>query len=260
MCKLVCAALLVVSFAQAQTGQRKAAKMPRVLDDLLLPQPRHITGVVVASDGKPVAEARIDHSNYNGQSHQTDSNGRFELDTRAPILVVRKAGFRGEVLRTQDATEVRVVLQRLSPDLRFPPCSKTEEYVGIVGRGVSFRFRKIQGITASTQGHDADYDARNYYVEAVPGHAGIMHGSGPTWSFGMPLENDVWRSVKYEEKTYDFAGLTIIDARGQLPNGNLWRFLGKLGESASYSDMDEATAKILDKFLDGACLVSDAHP
>ena len=34
-------------------------------------------------------------------------------------------------------------------------------------------------------------------------------------------------------------------------NGERWRSLGKFGESASYSDVDEATAKILDNFLEG---------
>ena len=72
---------------------------------------------------------------------------------------------------------------------------------------------------------------------------------------GRALDNifvdRLWRSVKYEEVTFDWGGVTIIDARGQLPNGNRWRYLGMFGESASYSDMDEATAKILDRFLDG---------
>jgi hypothetical protein len=62
--------------------------------------------------------------------------------------------------------------------------------------------------------------------------------------------------VKYEEVTYDVGGLMIIDARGQLQDGNRWRSLVKFGESASYSNIDEATAKILDQFLDGACLKS----
>ena len=53
---------------------------------------------------------------------------------------------------------------------------------------------------------------------------------------------------------FDVGGLTIIDARGQLANGNRWRTLSKFGESASYYDMDEATAKILDQFLDSVCL------
>jgi hypothetical protein len=59
---------------------------------------------------------------------------------------------------------------------------------------------------------------------------------------------------KVEEVTFEAGGKTITDARGQFATGNRWRSLGKFGESASYSDMDEATSAILDRFLDGACL------
>ena len=88
------------------------------------------------------------------------------------------------------------------------------------------------------------------------GVKGIRHGSGPNWSFGTPSDTDVWASVTYEETTFDFTSQTIIDARGQFSNGKRWRYLGTFGESASYADVDGPTAKILDQFLDGACLKS----
>ena len=160
------------------------------------------------------------------------------------------------MVRTKDTTESRITLQKLSENQLLPTCSNTGRYDGIDGWGASFQFPRTSGVKASRQGQDIDYGARNYYVETKQGPKGIRHGSGPLWSFGTPLDQDVWRSVKYEEATYDVAGLMIIDARGQLPNGNRWRNLGKFGESASYSNIDEATAKILDQFLDGACLKS----
>ena len=112
---------------------------------------------------------------------------------------------------------------------------------------------------ATRQSHDVDYGGRSYYVETRLGREGIAHGSGPSWSYGMPNDGDVWRSIKYEEITYDARPFTIIDARGQMKDGKRWRFLGKPGESASYSYMDAATAKIFDKFLDGAFLSAPAH-
>jgi hypothetical protein len=74
------------------------------------------------------------------------------------------------------------------------------------------------------------------------------------WDFGTPLDQWVWRSLKYDEVTYSNGSLTITNARGQFSNGNWWHYLGKFGESAAYSDVDEPTAKTLDQFLDGACL------
>jgi hypothetical protein len=244
MWKIVVTVILLTVCIEARTFQD------------LLPQAKHITGVVIDPDGKPVVGARIDHTNQRSQAYQTDSEGRFELETTAPILVVRKAGFRSELVRTQDTTEARVTLQKLSGNRLFPTCSNTGQYDGIQGWGASFEFPTISDVKASPQGQDIDYGARSYYVETKAGPKGIMHGSGPTWSFGTPLDRDVWRSAKYEEVSYDAGGLTIIDARGQLPNGTRWRYLGKFGESASYSGVDDATAKILDQFLDGACLKS----
>jgi hypothetical protein len=249
MRKIVIAVILVIICSQAQPFQ-----------DLLLPETRHIAGVVVDPEGKPVVEASIDHSNDRQQAHQTDSEGKFELDTRAPAIVVRKAGFRSEWVRTKEVTELPVTLQKLSGTGLFRACSSTGDYIGIDGWGALFQFPKTPGVKASPQGQDIDYGARSYYVETKDGPKGIRHGSGALWSFGIPLDRDVWRSVKYEEVMYNAGRFTIIDARGRLPNGDRWRSLGKFGETASYTNMDEATAKILDGFLDGACLKSESRP
>lgn len=225
------------------------------LKDFRLPgDRRHVVGTVVDPDGKPVPEAHIDYSNDSRQLHQTDTNGGFELDTQAPAIVIRKAGFQSEWLRMQDATELRVILRKLTGTRTFPSCPVTGQFEGINGWGASFQFLKVPGVTAGKQGRDADYGARSYYINASQGPKAIMHGSGPMWSFGTPTDQDVWRSVTYEEITYDFGGFQVMDARGQFQNGNRWRYLGKFGESASYSDVDEVTAKALDKFLDGACI------
>jgi hypothetical protein len=241
MWKIVAGVVLAVVGLRAQPYQ-----------EFLLPLSRHITGTVVDVNGKPVFEAQIGHTNDRRHTYQTDSEGRFELDTRAPILVVRKAGFGSELVRTQDATEVRVTLG--TENRVFPTCSGSGPFEGIDGWGASFQFPRTAGVTASPQAADSDYGARSYYVDTTHGPKGIMHGSGPLWSFGPPSDGDVWRSVKYEEVTFDAGRLTITDARGQFANGNRWRNLGEFGESASYSDIDEATAAILDRFLDGACL------
>ena len=228
----------------------------QTVQDVLLPESRHIAGMVFDPEGKPVVEARIDHSGDSRKNHQTDSKGRFELDTRAPIFIVRKAGFRSELVRTQNATEVRVTLQKLSKGRAFPICSSTGRYEGIEGWGASLQFSRVSGVKASRQSRDIDYGARSYYTETKQGPKGIMHGSGPLWSWGVPLDGDVWRSVAYEESAFDAGGMMIIDARGKMANGNQWRYLGKFGESASYSEVDETTARVLDQFLDGACLKS----
>ena len=220
---------------------------------LLLPEARHIIGVVVDERGMPVPEARIDHTNDRPYAHKTGADGKFDLDTVAPMIVIRKAGFRSQLILTQAESEIRVVLRKIEARQVFPVCSNAERYDAIEGWGASFRFPRIDGIKKA-QGRDADYAARSWYVETDQGAKGIRYGVGPIWDFGMPSDSDVWQSVKYEEIAFADGVQTILDGRGQLSNGNRWRYLGKFGESARYSNVDEPTANVLDKVLDGVCL------
>lgn len=245
MSRLVLAVVLAVPLMRAQTYQQ-----------LLLSEARHIVGTVVDSEGRPVAEARVDHSDDRRHAHQTGPDGRFELTTRAPALVIRKAGFRSEWLRIQDSMPTQITLQELNQSGSFPFCSKRTRYVGLEGWGAVFQFPRVPGLSAGEQTNGIDAGDRSYYIKSNSGPKRIQHGSGPMWSFGMPRDEDVWRAVTYEEKSYELGRLTVIDARGKVRSGNFWRSLGKIGESASYSDVNAEAAQILDRVLDGACLKS----
>jgi hypothetical protein len=94
--------------------------------DLLLPQPRHMIGVVVDSDGTPVAEARIDHAHVGERAPKTDVAGRFELDTDAPSVVIRKPGYHSKLLRTAEATDVRITLKGLKETALSRPAQRED--------------------------------------------------------------------------------------------------------------------------------------
>lgn len=240
MGRLVAAMVWVAASLEAQA-----------IEDLLLPEVRRIAGTVVDLAGRPVAGARIDHSDSPRQTHQTDAAGRFELSTRAPVLVIRKPGYRSGLVRTRDADEPAITLRPLesmSWPCRLASTPATRE-------------------SCRTAPHPSipTYDPRcaqarktGVFIQTKSGPKGIRHGSGPMWSLGTPRDREVWRSVEFEEVTYDFEGQTIIDARGQLPDGQWWRYLGMFGESASYSVVDPAAAKVLDKVLD-ACAELRPH-
>jgi len=178
------------------------------------------------------------------------------------LFEVRKAGYRSEIVRTQETlSDVRIILQKLDAIFLLCPfgngavgVNSTAEHVGLEGWGAMFQFAAVPGITASKQGQDVDFGSRFYYLETKADRKGIAHGSGPSWSFGQPLNSDVWSSVKYSEMTFQIGAFMIIDARGELPDRTRWRTLGKFGETASYRNVDEDTAQVLDQFLDGACL------
>jgi hypothetical protein len=84
---------------------------------LVFPRARTMAGVVVDSEGKPVAKAWIDHTR-NPHLTVTDEAGRFTLVTQAPQMVVRKPGYRIVLLRAQDAKDIRVTVRRADkPDM-----------------------------------------------------------------------------------------------------------------------------------------------
>ena len=166
----------------------------QALNELLLPQSRHIVGAVVDTEGKPVAGARIDHSNDRFQIHQTDANGGFVLDTQAPSIVIRKAGFRSELVRTQDATELRVTLRKLTGNQAFPACAKTGRYVGIEGWGTSFRFPMVP----SVQGEQARPGCRLRRPKLLH-----RHGFGPE-------RDQAWQRADVELRNANRSGRVAI--------------------------------------------------
>jgi len=226
---------------------------PLILITYSLPaQP--ITGLVVDRTGAPIAGANIDHHGDMRRAYETDASGRFTVGTKAPALVIRKAGYQSAWLRTAETNEPRATLRKLDGGANFPVCAVGGKYTGIDGESNSFHFRETPGVKVGRQGADVDYQARGYFVKTKQRERGIRHGRGPMWTLGIPSNHYVWQSVNYSETTYDDEGSRIIDARGQLPDGSHWRTLTRLGESATYADAEQATAQLLDKFLDSACL------
>ncbi|HVW07091.1 MAG TPA: carboxypeptidase-like regulatory domain-containing protein [Bryobacteraceae bacterium] len=216
---------------------------------------RHITGTVVDSGGKPIEKAIVFSRNY--RTAETGPDGRFETDTPDSAVVIRKAGFQSERILTQSASAMRVTL-RPADRPNLPACSPDSGSVGLEDTVADFRFPRITGVKYSDQGHDADYTSRSYYVGDRRTARGIMHGSGGMWSLGIPFDQDVLDSTEYRETVYPFRGLggpmMIIDARGRLPDGTRWRFLGKFAETASYRNVNDETAQMPDRVLDGVCL------
>ena len=46
-----------------------------------------------------------------------------------------------------------------------------------------------------------------------------------------------------------------MDASGKTLDGKLWRHIGVSGESVFYFDVDADAAAIMDRMLDGLCLI-----
>lgn len=215
-------------------------------------QPVHITGIVVDQHGEPVKDAGIYDAKLMRHLPETNARGEFELHTVSPAFVVRKVGFRAERIRVNGPASVRVTLHSLGPDGNFPKCGPSPAKYLTVSGGY-LMFPKLPGLKATRQGADVDYVVRFYSLRAKSGKASIMHGHGGMWSMGSPSDKEVWTSPEYHEIDYDLREIMVVDARGRQADGKYWRYVGKFGESASYSDVNESQAKALDQVLDRAC-------
>jgi hypothetical protein len=216
---------------------------------ILLPEPHAVSGRVIDESGQPIAGAHIDHSDVKEQEQLfTDELGRFHVETRASALVVRKHGFDGERIQTNNPAAVRIVLRRGIP---LPACKTT--CVGLKNGSGSFCFPPVTGVKISDQGRMGDSTMREFMVPTGDGPREVLFGTGPTWTLGIPFTGDVWESLEYAEKDYIDGDSDVIDARGKTVDGKVWRFVGTFGESASYYQVDPGDAALPDKFLDGVC-------
>jgi hypothetical protein len=221
-------------------------------------QSQTLSGTVVDIDGKPLEGVRIDHASMLGFGDRTsDRDGHLAIATNGHLVVLRKPGYQGQLVPSS-ATDLRIVLKSATKE--FAVCKTLRGYNGISDGKPGLYFPKLDGVSARALENGDDFGYRNYVVAGKIGRNGITHGRGPAWSFGIPTSMDVWESAEYSDISYPeisfMQGHTVIvDARGKTRNGRLWRYLGFLGESAFYRDVDEPTARILDRVIDGACLL-----
>jgi len=215
---------------------------------LLGAEMKTIHGTVLDGKDVPVADVWLDHCGAGSCNVQTDALGRFEIRTSAPTIVFRKPLYAPQLVRVADS-DVHVVMP--AAPLTAPTCAQTCD-ASVNG---SFCFASVKGVRATKPFNDIDYRARNYVAHVGAKKGGIVHGVGPSWTLGLPRDRDVWESVEFSERDYvGRNGRLIVDARGRKSDGTVWRYIGTVGESASYRGiMDASVTSLLDRVLDGFC-------
>lgn len=208
-------------------------------------------------DGHPLAGAWIEHTAARSKEPVTDQDGHFEFSTYAPAFVVRTPGYESAFLLSHTAQSVRVPLKKNTSTI--PDCSKKIPCTSLTFGDTVFCFPPVRGVQVLDQGNDIDYGQRDYTVRSNHGRQGIRHGGGALWGPGMPFDEDVWTSIEYSEKTYTYGPSFIVDVRGKTESGKFWRSIGTSGETATYRDVDQEWAILLDKVLDGMCIREEKH-
>ena len=134
----------------------------------------------------------------------------------------------------------------------LPSCSSPLASGKIVGGRIKLHLPK--GAIVKT-GQDADYS--DYAVGFGPKKSRVwLQGIyGPTATGGKVPEDWLSASIEVRRRTWKFADLEGVDAKGKLANGNYWRYLGQYGESIRYYDVPAEAAAYFDGLLNNVCFL-----
>jgi hypothetical protein len=218
-----------------------------ILATILAAQPATaatLSGTVTDASGKPLRDARVDHTGRmvvvaatvlavapSPDEIRTDADGHFRVTTSNPAVVVRNPGFASQRVPISGEAHVQITLQpmRLASLCKQSPPPKVK----------------------TKKANDVDYTATWFYVGRKMDRKGILSGSGATYSLGAPSDSQVWTSTEYFEVMYESG---MIDASGHSRDGRYWRSRTIFGAAAQYFNVTRETAEQLDCVMDNVIL------
>jgi hypothetical protein len=182
----------------------------------MLPSAIKLSGVVTDSEGTPLSGVRVDHTGTRSGIIQTDGQGHFEIETRAPAIVFRKNGFQSRYIRVANREKIALAITLTGPAPLAKECGPRPSCSSLRYFGSAFCLPKIHGVNVGKQGNDIDYGQRSFWIGTSAGKIAVQHAAGPMWGSGLPLDEQVWSATEYTETSYrDREGLSITDARGK---------------------------------------------
>ena len=103
------------------------------------------------------------------------------------------------------------------------------------------------------KGQDVDYS--NYFVGFGKKNNRVWLSGifGPTATSGHVSDKQLSSSKNVLQKTWKFGEIEGTDTKGELPNGNFWRYFGQYGESIEYYDVSAEAAAYFDNLIDKVC-------
>jgi hypothetical protein len=223
---------------------------------LLLPQPRHVSLLVVGDDGTPLSQVHVEHANLKDDLF-TDQNGKVEFNTSAPYFVLSRPGYESVRLATKDTAVYRAALHKLPGGEQLRVCTDAELSARAPGWNGVFQIPQGKETKATTEKFDVDFFSRVISAGSGSKRLWVEQGRGVMW-FGLFEDSDVWKATRYRGVTYKLGDLQIIDAKVWLPNGQCLRSVGFFGESIVYYNLNCDAAQPLDDLIDQACVVPDA--
>ena len=169
-------------------------------------------------------------------------------------MVFRKNGFESQFARVpSQQTDLRIVLKTAPATDAIPICRAGSDCVSVTTG--FFCLPNFKGVQIGNTGGGIDAFERSFTVRTASGRSQMIHGAGPSWGGPNPRSREVWSSITYIERIREGSGIQVMDASGKTSDGKLWRHVGVSGESVFYFDVDTDVAAVMDRILDGLCLI-----
>ena len=131
-------------------------------------------------------------------------------------------------------------------------CDSSSKSGKLLGDG--FKLKLPKGAIVK-KGRDVDYS--DYAIGFGPKNNRVWLSGiyGPVATSGKAPDNWLSASAEVSQRTWKFAELEGVDAKGKLKNGNYWRYFGMFGESIRYYDVPKEAAAYFDGIIDNVCFL-----
>ena len=105
------------------------------------------------------------------------------------------------------------------------------------------------------KGRDVDYSSYALGFGRKKNRAWLNGIFGPNSTSGQVPREWLSASAEVNQRTWKFANLDGVDAKGKLANGNYWRYFGMFGESIQYYNVPPEAAAYFDRVIDSVCFM-----
>lgn len=212
-------------------------------------------GVVVDAAGRGIDQAVVIASGVGlERSAITDRDGKFHLKTAGAFVSVRRIGFAPRVVRVAELPATHRIQLIVATDamLDLPRC-KALPGVGKGWIGGGLRLKPSSSSRGPERdGPDGPGAVSQWFVKV--GKSTLRIVDGDLAHAGLPFEEVLRSSMKFETRGWTYHGMVGLDLKGESVDGRRWRWFGTAdGASLEYAGASREDAESLDRMFGFAC-------
>jgi hypothetical protein len=132
----------------------------------------------------------------------------------------------------------------------IPICTASSESKKMIGDRYLLTLPKRAKVKT---GMDIDYSSYSISYGKKKNRVWLSEMFGPLVLGQIVPKDLIESSVKVTPRIWKRGDVTVSDKKGQLKNGNYWRYFGETGELIRYEDVSAEAAEYFDSIIDTVC-------